>query len=337
MKAAVWFGGKDIRIEDKPKPEIKDDEVLINVKAASICGADLHAYKGLSKRRKPPLIMGHEFSGEVTQVGKKVKKLSKGDRVAVEPIISCGRCKPCKQGKRNVCENRRLIGLHSSGAFAEYVAVPEIKCYKLPEKISFEEAALIEPLAVAVHAINITPIKKEDNIVIIGSGTIGLMVLQVARNINSGKIIVTGHRDYLLEEAKKLDANQVINTNENDPVKSIRSIYNGADVVFEAVGRQDTVQQALSMLTSGGCVTIIGMLEDKMELDMLNVTVKEIEIRGSYGYKSDDFKQALNLVSSGKIKVKPFITHVFQLKDIVKGFDALAGKKENVIKVVIKF
>jgi 2-desacetyl-2-hydroxyethyl bacteriochlorophyllide A dehydrogenase len=336
MKAAVWYGGKNVRIEDTPRPEIRDDEVLVNVKAVAICGSDLHAYKGMSKRRKPPLVMGHEFSGEIIKVGKKVKRFSNGERVVVEPLISCGKCKPCTRGKTNVCENRKLIGLQLSGAFAEYVSVIENKCYKLPNNVSFEEAALVEPLAVAVHAVNITPIEKGDTILIIGSGTIGLLTVQVTRNCNAGKIITTDVYDYLLDVAKNLGANVVINTKNDDPLKTISSDFGGVDVVFEAVGLQETVQQALSLVRCGGCVTLIGMFQDKMELNMLNVAVKEIMIQGSYGYTSDDFKQALKLIASGKVKVKPLITHVLPLIDIAKGFDILDRKKENAIKVVLK-
>jgi 2-desacetyl-2-hydroxyethyl bacteriochlorophyllide A dehydrogenase len=336
MKTAVWYGGKDIRIEDTSTPDVEDNEVLVKVHAVAICGSDLHAYKGMSKRRKPPLVMGHEFSGEIIEVGKKVKRFSNGERVVAEPLISCGECKLCKIGKTNVCGNRKLIGLHSSGAFAEYVSVPENKCHKLLNNVSFEEAALVEPLAVAVHAVSITPIEKGDIVLIIGSGTIGLLTMQVAKNAMASKIIATDVYDYLLDLAKKLGANMVINTKNDDPFKTISSNFGEVDVVFEAVGLQGTVQQALSIVRCGGCVTLIGMLEDKMELNMLNVAVKEIMIQGSYGYTSDDFKQALKLIASGKVKVKHLITHVLPLDDITKGFELLAEKKENVIKVVLK-
>ncbi|MCJ7571572.1 MAG: galactitol-1-phosphate 5-dehydrogenase [Candidatus Thermoplasmatota archaeon] len=335
MKAAVWYGEKNIQIEEIPLPVISDDEVLVKTKAVSICGSDLHAYKGVSKRRKPPLVMGHEFSGEIIRTGKNVRNLKTGDRVVIEPIISCGVCRSCNKGKTNACGNRKLIGLHTTGAFAEYVNVRGEKCHKIPQTITFEEASLVEPLAVAVHAVNITPIRKNDTIVIIGSGTIGLMTCQVAKYSGAGKIFAVDTIDYKLEQIKKLGAYQVINANKEDPVKKVLA-DGGVDVVFEAVGLQKTVQQALTMVTAAGEVTIIGMLEAKMELDMLDVTVKEIEIRGSYGYTTKDFKQALNLIASKKVNVKPLITHVLPLDDIAKGFDILAQEKERVIKVVLK-
>jgi len=335
MKVAMWYGGKNIKIEDAPIPKIKDKEVLVKVKAVSICGSDLHAYLGVSKRRVPPLVMGHEFSGEVTKIGNNVRGIKVGERIVVEPVLSCGKCRTCLNGRNNICENMSLIGLHIPGAFTEYVSVPVDKCYKLPENVSFEEASLVEPLAVAVHACNITPFEKKDKIGIIGSGTIGLMTLQVAKHHGASSIFVIDTLDYKLNLAKNFGSNKIINAKNQDPVKEVLS-DGGADAVFEAVGHQKTVQQALSMVNKGGKVTVIGMLESEMEINMLDVTVKEIEIRGSYGYTTHDFKQAIKLISTKKVKVKPLIAHIFPLRDIKKGFEILSKEAENVIKVVLK-
>ncbi|MCJ7697104.1 MAG: galactitol-1-phosphate 5-dehydrogenase [Thermoplasmata archaeon] len=335
MKAAVWYGGKDIRIEDLPTPKIKDDEVLVRVKAVSICGSDLHAYRGASKRRIPPLVMGHEFSGEIVKLGRTVKGLKEGERVVLEPVLSCGKCALCQRGRSNICENIRLVGLHLSGAFSEYVPIPASKCHTLPDAVSFEEASLVEPLAVAVHAVNFASLEKDEDIGILGSGAVGLMTLQVVNNIGAEKLFAIDTLEYRLDLAKKLGATTTINAKKEDPVKEVLA-YGGANTVFEAVGHQKTVQQALSMVKKGGKVVIIGMLEATMELGMLDVTVKEIEIKGSYGYTSNDFKQALTLIAKGKVEVKPLITHVLSLHDIVKGFDILSQGAENVIKVVLK-
>jgi L-iditol 2-dehydrogenase len=334
MKAAVWYGGKDIRIEDVPVPKIKDDEVLVKVKAVSICGSDLHAYRGLSKRRVPPLVMGHEFSGEIANMGGKVKNLKEGERVVVEPIVSCGTCRLCRLGRNNICEKLQLVGLHLSGAFSEYVAVPAKKCYLLPTKVSFEEAALVEPLAVAVHAVHLASFEKNEAIAIIGSGAIGLMTLQVAKNSGVGKIVVLDTLDYRLELAQKLGATTTINVTKEDPLQKILG-EGGVDTVFEAVGRQETVQQGLAMARTGGKVMVIGMLEAIMQLPMLDITVKELDLQGSYGYTSDDFRQALKLIAQGKVNVKPLITHLLPLDEIKKGFEILSQGAEDVFKVVL--
>jgi 2-desacetyl-2-hydroxyethyl bacteriochlorophyllide A dehydrogenase len=330
----VWYGGKDIRIENVPLPKIKDDEVLLKVKAVSICGSDLHAYRGLSKRRIPPLVMGHEFSGEIVEVGGTVKNHRMGERVVVEPIISCGTCRLCRRGRNNICEKLQLVGLHLSGAFSEYVSVPAKKCYTLPKTVSFEEASLVEPLAVAVHAVHLASLEKNEAIAIIGSGAIGLMTLQVAKNRGVGRIVVFDTIDYRLTLAQKLGATTIINVKKEDPLQRILT-EGGVDTVFEAVGHQETVQQGLAMVRTGGKVIVIGMLEAIMQLPMLDITVKELDLQGSYGYTSDDFQQALKMIGQGKVNVKPLITHRLPLDDIQRGFEILSQGAEDVIKVVL--
>lgn len=318
-----------------PLPKIKDDEALVKVKAVSICGSDLHAYLGVSKRRVPPLVMGHEFSGEIASVGSKVKNLREGERVVIEPIVSCGTCRLCQLGRNNICENLQLVGLHVSGAFSEYVAVPAQKCYPLPKAVSFEEASLVEPLAVAVHALKLAPLQKNDVIAIIGSGAIGLMTLLVIKNQGVRNIVVLDTLEYRLVLARKLGATTTINVKKEDPIQTILK-DGGADVVFEAVGHQETVQQGLAMVKKGGKVIVIGMLETMMQLPMLDITVKELELQGSYGYTTDDFQQALKLIAQRKVDVTPLITHLLPLENIKSGFELLSQGTENVIKVVLK-
>jgi len=334
MKAAVWYGGKEIKIEDVPVPKIKDDEVLVKVKAVSICGSDLHAYLGVSKRRIPPLVMGHEFSGEIAELGSSVTNIQVGERVVIEPVLSCGTCQPCRRGRSNICENLQLVGLHINGAFSEYVAVPAKKCHRLPKTVSFEEASLVEPLAVAVHAVNVASVEKNDTISIIGSGAIGLMTLLVAKDRGVRTIFVLDTLDYRLALAQKLGATTTINVKKENPVQKILK-SGGVDTVFEAVGHQETVQQGLAIVKRGGTVVIIGMLEATMQLPMLDVTVKEIKIQGSYGYTSDDFQHALHLIADRKVSVKPLITHMLAFQDIKTGFEILSKGSENVIKVVL--
>jgi len=342
MKIANWYGGKDFRIEDVPKPKIKDDEALIAVKAASICGSEVHAYTGISKRREEihglPLVMGHEFSGEVVDVGKHVEKVTAGDRVSVNPITTCGKCEQCITGRTNICKNFRVLGLHVDGAFAEYVPIVGKNCYKIPNSMSFEEASLIEPCSVGVHAVNITPLELGDDVAVLGDGPIGLMALQAAKCAGAGRIFVSGHHNYRLDMAKKLGADEVINVKEEDPVKKIMELTDGegVDAVLEAVGSRKNVQQGLELIKKGKTVTVIGLMEKTMELDMLNVSVKEATIQGDYGYTKREFKASLKLAAANKLNLKQVITHVLSLEDIAKGFQLLAQRKENAIKVIVK-
>jgi len=250
VKVAMWHGGKDIRIEDAPKPRIKRGEALIRVRAVGICGSELHVYEGISKRRVPPLVMGHEFSGEVAEVEDGGCGNPKGDRVAVEPIIRCGTCEQCARGRSNICSNMRLMGLHMTGAFAEYVAVPAEKCYKIPDNVSFEEGSTAEPLSVGLHAVNRASIGLGDAVVVLGAGVIGLMSVQAAKIAGAAKVLVTDLFDYRLKLARKLGADAVINVKEEDPVKVVMELTDGkgVDAILEAVGIQKTMQQAMTMV-----------------------------------------------------------------------------------------
>jgi L-iditol 2-dehydrogenase len=338
MKAAVWHGGKDVRIEEVPDPRVNTDEVLVRVKSAGICGSDVHAFEGKSKRRVPPLVLGHEFSGVVTDIGTGVLGFRNGDRVVVEPIMSCGTCEPCHNGRTNICMQIRFIGLHIPGAFAEYIAVPARNCYKLPDSVSFDEATFVEPLSVATHAVNMTPTKVGDNLLIIGSGVIGLMILQVARHRVGGKVFVTDLIDHKLDLAKRLGADATIHSGRDDLSNRVRELTNGkgVDAVIEAVGVQDTLQQALTAVKKGGAVTITGLLQQIMQVDIMKLVTSEITIRGDYCYTSAEFKASLDLLATGIVQLKPLMTHSFALSNIADAVDVLTEGKEQHIKILLR-
>jgi L-iditol 2-dehydrogenase len=217
----------------------------------------------------PPLVLGHEFSGVVADTATRVLGLQNGDRVVVEPIISCDACEPCRNGRTNISVEIRLIGLHIPG-FAEYIAVPARKYYKVPDSVSFDEAALVEPLSVARHAVNMTLTKVGDNLVI-GSGLIGLMILQVARRRVGGNDFVVDLIDYKLDLAKRLGADATIHSGREDVSRRVKELTNGkgVDAVIEAVGVQDTLQKGLNVVKKGGEVTITGLLQQIIEVDVM--------------------------------------------------------------------
>lgn len=338
MKAAVWYGGKDVRIEDVPEPRLNEHEVLIRVKSVGICGSDAHAFEGKSKRRVPPLIMGHEFAGIVADIGSEVSEFQNGDRIVVEPIISCGVCEPCSIGKSSICTKVKVVGLHTPGAFAEYVAVPARKCYKLPDNVSFDEGALMEPLAVGMRAVNITPTNVSDDVLVIGSGTIGLMVLQVAKHRVGGKVFVSDLIDHKLALAKRLGADETIDIRRENLIDRIHELTGGRgiDVVIEAVGIQDTVHQALAAVKRGGEVTIAGLFEPIIQIDMIRIVPSELTIRGSYSYSGLDFKKSLDLAANGRVQLKPLITHTFPLGEVRKAVDVITDGKEKHIKILLR-
>jgi len=338
VKAAVWYGDKDIRIEDTPKPTVKSHGALVRVRSVGICGSELHAYEGISERRRPPLIMGHEFSGEISEVGGNVKYLSEGDRVAVDPAIRCGACEQCLRGRGNVCRNLRLTGLHTGGAFAEYVSVPARNCHKLSDSVSFEEGSVAEPVSVAVHAVDRTPIKLGDTVAVVGAGIIGLMVVQAAKLAGAARVFVTDILDYRLDFARSLGADMTVNSAAEDPVQKIRKATHGlgVDVALEAVGLEVTVRQAMEMAAIGGKLTIVGNLARMMTLDIQEAVLKEFDIKGSYCYTPEDFRRVVNLIEDRRIDVKSLITNVFPLVEAEKGFELLHEKIDRVLKVLLK-
>lgn len=302
---------------------------MVKVRAAGICGSELHAFTGASERRTPPLLMGHEFSGEAAKVGDDVMGIEVGDRVAIEPIITCGVCKQCRSSRANVCANRKLIGLHTPGAFAEYVAVPATNCHKIPDDLSFNDATFGEPLANAVRAVNQAHLRVGDHLLILGSGVIGLLTVQVARLHTGGRIIATDVVDEKLELARKYGADFVINAEKEDVVKKVMEITDGlgVDNSIEIVGHEHTVKQAISSTARGGTVVVVGLMQQLMELDMIEIVTKENKLEGHYGYTSFEYGTALQLMTSGSIDVKPLLSKTVSLDRIVEGFEAMAAQK----------
>jgi threonine dehydrogenase-like Zn-dependent dehydrogenase len=338
MKAAVWYGGQDIRIEDVPNPEVGKEDVLIRVKAVGICGSELHAYDGISKRRVPPLIMGHEFSGEIAETGENVTEFAKGNRVVVNPLIRCGTCEPCSLGYGNVCRHLRLIGMHKSGALAEYTSAPASNCHLLPEQLSFEEGALVEPFAVGVHAVNRASIQIGDTIVVVGTGIIGLMIIQAAKASGSHRIFVTDLFDYKLNIARRLGADFTVNARTADPANHVLGATKeqGADVVFEAVGLETTLRQATKMTKPLGNLVVVGNLAKNVQFDIMDIVTREIDVYGSYSYTSKEFKRALDFMNDERIDVKYMITNVLSLDKTKNGFELLSKKEMGIVKVLVR-
>jgi len=338
MKAVVWHGGEEVRIEEVPEPHMGPNDALVKVKAVGICGSDLHAFEGISRRRVPPLIMGHEIAGEVADVGKNVAKLKEKDRVVVYPILSCGECEHCRSGNENICRDIRFLGLHVPGGFAEYTVVPANKCIKVPNSLMFEKACLTEPLSVGVHVVNNVPLKVTDTILVVGAGIIGSMIIQVARLRTSGEIVVTDILNSRLELAKKLGADVTINSKEEDVAEEITKITDGrgVDVSIEAVGVQSTVQQAQASAKKGGIIAAVGLLEENVKIDMMRLVSSELKLCGSYAYNDYDFRSSINLIARDRINLQPYLTHIFPLEDALKGFKEMATNKETVLKVILK-
>jgi len=339
MKAAVLYRVRDLRLEDVMTPKIKDDEVLIRIHATGICGTDIHIYRGEWKTRMP-IILGHEFSGVIAEIGRGVSNLNVNDPVVAEPNIPCGSCYFCRMSERNYfCENLQAVGVTINGAFAEYVKIKAANVYRLPKDLSLEEAALIEPLACCIRGVDQAGIRIGDTVAIIGAGPIGLILLQLAKLAGASMLIQTDMEDARLKMARKLGADYVINITEEDPVEAIKRLTNGygTDVAIEAVGSPKAITQAMRATRRGGRLNIFGVSPQDAVWEVKPFELYDKELTITTSYRSPfTFQRAVKIVSSRKVNLKPLISHVFRLEEIQRAFEVAEKRLEDAVKVLVK-
>lgn len=325
---------------DEPKPEA--DEVLVAVKACGICGSDVHGMDGSTGRRVPPIIMGHEAAGVIAEVGSSVTDWCVGDRVTFDSTIYCGKCAYCLRGRVNLCDNRRVLGVSCAdyrqhGAFAEYVAIPRHILYKLPDSVSFAQAAMVEALSIAVHAVRITPVSLGDRAVVVGAGTIGLLIAQALRAAGCGAIAVVDIDKGRLDMAMDLGATAVFDAKGCDVLEEVLKLTNqrGADLVFEAVGAPSTVDLSVSCVRKGGAVTLVGNASPKIELALQSTVTREITIRGSCA-SAGEYPVCLDMMARGAVNVDALISAVAPLSEGPAWFDRLHGREPGLMKVILE-
>ena len=342
MKALVMEEYKKLNYTDVPDPQIEGDrDILVRVKAVSICGSDVHGFDGSTGRRRPPIIMGHEAAGEVAAVGAGVTKFKTGDRITFDSTIYCGSCFYCQNGQVNLCDNRMVIGVSCEeyrrhGAFAEYVVVPEHICYHLPAGISWEEAAMAEPAGVAAHAFRITPVGLNETIAVVGAGLIGLLLLDVLKASVSGKIIAFDTDGARRETARLRGADAVFDPADGELNRKIMELTagRGVDRVFEAVGATAPIQTALSIVRKGGSVTLIGNVSPKIELPLQSVVTRQISLLGSCAI-GGEYPLVIDLIARKKIDVASLISRKVPLAEGQLWFDKLYNREDKLLKVVL--
>ncbi|MCA9058044.1 MAG: galactitol-1-phosphate 5-dehydrogenase [Planctomycetaceae bacterium] len=341
MKALLLTEYKNLELSELPTPEIGPDDLLVEVRACGICGSDIHGYDGSTGRRIPPLVMGHEAAGVVTAAGSNVTRFRVGDRVTFDSTVSCGRCYFCRRGEINLCDNRRVLGVscgeyRQHGAFAEYVAVPEHICYAIPENLPFEHAAMIEAVSIAVHAANRTPVSLGDTAVVVGSGMIGLLVIQAIRLAGCARVIAVDVDDSRLEKAKELGADLVINAKTADVVEEVKKATGGrgADVALEVVGMTETVRSAISCLRKGGSVTFVGNLSPDVNFPLQSVVTREISVYGSCASRGE-YPACIELLQRGDIRVDSMISAMAPLEDGAAWFQRLYKGEPGTMKVIL--
>jgi len=339
MKALLLSEYRRLEIADLPAPSAGAGEVLIRVGACGICGSDVHGYDGSSGRRIPPIVMGHEAAGRVAAVGAGVTGLAEGDRVTFDSTIYCGACGYCKHGEVNLCDHRQVLGVSCgdysrAGAFAEFVAVPARVVYKLPESISFAEAAMLEAVAVAIHGVSLAKISSETTALVVGAGTIGVLILQALRAAGCKRILVSDVDTTRLKMAKELGAETLLA--DGDVVSHVlqRTGGVGVDLAMEAVGRNETVSAAIASVRKGGTVVLVGNIAPEVRLPLQKVVTRQIRLQGSCA-SAGEYPEAIRLMASGAIRVKPLITAIAPLAEGPQWFERLHAREPNLLKVVL--
>ncbi len=339
MEALLLKEYKHLEMVQMSAPEIGPDDILVRVRACGICGSDVHGFDGSTGRRIPPLVMGHEAAGEVAAIGANVHDLKVGDRVTFDSTIYCGRCFHCVRGEVNLCENREVLGVSPGpyrrhGAFAEFVAVPRRIVYRLPDSLSYQQAALIEAVSVAVHAVAISP--KAETAVVVGAGMIGVLAAQALRAAGSKQVIAIDVDDARLGRARDLGVQVTINSKTQDAVAFVREMTDGrgVELAVECVGATDPIRTAIGCTRKGGAVTLVGNVAPTVELPLQEVVTRQLRLQGSCA-SSGEYPQCIELLASGAIQVDPLISAVAPLAEGPQWFDRLYRREGNLMKVIL--
>lgn len=338
MKAMVYsdFGKLEMREVERPVPN--PGEALLKVSHVGICGSELEGFAKRSPRRKPPVIMGHEFSGTVVEVNNgDDSDIKPGDGVAANPLVTCGHCEFCRTGRTSICPNRQLLSMHRNGAFAEYVTVPLANLYGFRDNSSLHRGAFVEPCANAVHVLRLAQTPTPHYVAVMGAGTIGLMCAQVARLIGAPELMIVDVVPFRLELAKRNGfADHTVNAREENVVQSGKDFTRarGFDVVIDAAGLNETRRNSLELLAPGGVAVWIGTHDDDTTIAGMGTVTNERTIKGSYGFTDADFRKAVSLMESGKIEVESW-TKTFPLDNGIEVFFSLLQGKTDFVKALL--
>ena len=342
MKALMLTDYKQLSVQNVSEPEVGPTDVLVNVQACGICGSDIHGYDGSSGRRIPPLIMGHEAAGVVAAVGANVERFAVGQRVTFDSMVSCGQCDFCRKGHRNLCDSRRVLGVSCDeyrrhGAFAEFISVPQHIVYALPDSLPFEHAALVEAVSVAVHAVNRTPMELGQSAVVVGTGMIGLLVVQALKQAGVSEVIAIDLDSTKLELALQHGADHALKGDDDELVEKIldRTQGRGADVAMEVVGATPTVKTAIDSVRKGGTVTLVGNLAPEIQLPLQSVVTREINLLGTCGCNGE-YPECISLMEQGRINVEPLISQKIPLGAAPDWFARLYQGEPGLMKVVVQ-
>lgn len=337
MLQQVMTEPKQITFRSVPVPTPGPDQVLVKIKKIGICGSDIHVYHGTHPYTSYPVTQGHEVSGQIVELGEYVKDLHVGQKVTIEPQVFCGRCYPCLHGKYNLCEKLKVMGFQTTGTASEYFAVDASKVTPLPEELSYSEGAMIEPLAVTVHAAKRFPEVRGAKAVVLGCGPIGILLVQSLKALGAAHVLATDVSDARLELAKELGADFAVNTMKEDYAAALLDAFgpDKADVIYECAGSDITMDQAIQNARKGSTIILVAVFGKRASVDLAKLNDSELDLNTSMMYRHEDYVDAIRFVREGKIQLKPLQTAHFAFEDYLKAYQFIDANREKTMKIII--
>jgi L-iditol 2-dehydrogenase len=339
MRQAVMTSPGKIEFRDIARPHPGSDEVLVKIERIGVCGSDIHVYHGLHPYTSYPVVQGHEVAGVIAEVGAGVQGFQRGEQVVFMPQVTCGECYPCRHGMYHICDHLKVMGFQTNGAAQEYFPVKAEMVLKLPKNITLDQAAMIEPVSVAVHALSRAGNVAGLKVVVLGAGTIGNLVGQVAKASGAVGVMITDISEYKLEKARQVGLDLVVNTSQEELGAAILKNFgpDKADLILECVGVQPTITQAVSNARKGSTIVVVGVFGKKPEVDLGLVQDRELSLVGTLMYQKRDYVRAIELVGAGKLNFNPMVTHRFAFPDYLQAYQTIEESHGNYIKVMIDF
>lgn len=336
LQAVMTQPGK-IEFREIERPQPGPEEVLIAIRRIGVCGSDIHVYHGMHPYTSYPIVQGHEVSGVVAGIGAKVQDFKEGDRVVFMPQVTCGKCYPCRHGMYHICDQLKVMGFQTNGAGQEFFAVAAQNVLKLPQSITLDQAAMIEPVAVAMHALGRYGKVRDKKVIVEGAGTIGNLVAQGARALGAEKVLITDISEYKLEKARQCGIELAVNPQRVELGAAVLEYFgpDKADVILECVGVQDTISQAIANARKGSTIVVVGVFGKKPEVDLGLVQDRELNLIGTLMYQKRDYETAIKLVEGSKLRLDPLVTHRFAFRDYLKAYQTIEESQGRYMKVMI--